>query len=133
MKNQWIAWLAAISGAGLMLAFSPAAAQASEENVEEVVVQAPMVYKQVIDVSESGVKTELIELRRRVSITDLDLTLAQDVNALNDRIEVVAQEACEKLDEMFPLGRERGDVARCVRKAIADAQGQVDQLVAAVH
>lgn len=106
------------------------AQQAAEEAVEEIVVYAPIERRQVK--WKRGGWVEVIELSRRVSFTDLDLSKDADVTELETRIETTAKGACEQLDEMFPLDQsDRGEVRRCTKKAIKGAEEQLQAAIAA--
>lgn len=107
------------------------AQQAAEEAIEEIVVQAPVERRQR-KWTKSGGWIEVIELSRRVSFTDLDLSKYADVTELETRIETTAKGTCEQLAEMFPLDKsDRDEVRRCTQKAIKGADEQLQAAIAA--
>jgi len=125
-----------VAAAGIFAAPQPTGAQEEEAPVvlEELVVRAPRtVVYETADVAASGMKTERVELRRRASYADLDLSRQADVAALEGRIEAVAREACEALGELYPLDNDPRETERCVRRAIADAQEQLEEVVATAN
>ncbi|NIM21450.1 MAG: UrcA family protein, partial [Candidatus Latescibacteria bacterium] len=92
------ATLTALIAAGIVIDTIPAnAQQASEEQTKEVI-------DEIIEV-EAPIErsTETIALKRQVSFADLDLSKHSDVIELEKRVEIVAKEACEKLEEMYPF------------------------------
>jgi UrcA family protein len=107
------------------------AQQAAQEMEEVVVVGAPVV-RQWTERGRLGGNVETIELTRRVSYADLDLTLHADVLMLEERIENVARESCKTLSDMFPLDRsDSQEIESCTRKAIAGTEEQVKAAIAA--
>ncbi len=137
MKNTFPAhctMFLALVAPGLFIEVDMAVAQQASEEIEEVVVRAPIGRHEFGRSPVAGFKTEIIELKRRVSFTDLDLTRRTDVNELDTRIEVVAKESCEKLADMFPLNRlGPAEMRRCTKNAIASAEKQKGLTIAAVH
>jgi UrcA family protein len=120
--------LLALAATGLFIKTDPAIAQQTAEEMEEIVIEAPIVHRQVGRTS-SGAKIEVIELKRRVSYADLDLSKSADVTELNTRIETTAKESCEKLDDMFPFSGE--EIQSCTEKAVAGTEEQVQAAIAA--
>lgn len=124
---------------GLLVWTSAAAAQETAEKtagkaIEEVVVEAPVVRRKVAATGPTGYTTETIQLRRQVSIADLDLTDDSDVQELEERIETTAKEACQALDDMLDRDKQDPtDVFRCTRQAIKDARKEVEAVVAAAN
>lgn len=111
---------------------TPALAQqgVDEETIEEieeiVVVRAPIERETRQPMGPGHPKTEVIELTRQVSFSDLDLSRHRDVVELRKRIETTAERACERLNEMFPVTREGvTGTARCVQRAVKDAEEQL--------
>ncbi|MDH3339590.1 MAG: hypothetical protein OEM76_17425, partial [Gammaproteobacteria bacterium] len=72
------AGLLALAATGLVIKTDPAIAQQAAEDIEKIVVEAPMVRRQAGQ-TNIGAKIEVIELRRRVSYADLDLSKYADV------------------------------------------------------
>ncbi len=123
--------LLALAATGLFIKTDPAIAQQVAEAMEEIVVEAPIVRRQV-GRSAAGAKIEVIELRRRLSYADLDLSKDADVTELKTRIETTAKESCEQLSEMFPLSpSDRGEIHHCTNKAVNGAEEQVQAAIAA--
>ena len=124
--------LLALAATALVFKTDPASAQqAAEEVIEEIVVQAPIVRRQV-GRTAIGAKIEVIELRRRVSYADLDLSKDADVTALKARIETTAKESCEQLSDMFPLNpSDRAEIRRCTNQAVDGTEEEVQAAIAA--
>lgn len=118
------------TGAGV----TPAYAQDSGADViEEIVVVRAPIERRTVETSGPGrPETEIIELSRQVSFADLDLTRHMDVEQLRGRIRETAERACERLNEMFPVTREGVQgTARCVKRAVADAEKQLEAAIEA--
>jgi UrcA family protein len=124
--------LLALAATALFFKTDPAIAQqAAEEVIEEIVVQAPIVRRQV-GRTAIGAKIEVIELSRRVSYADLDLNRPADVTELKTRIETTAKESCEQLSDMFPSNpSDRNELRRCTNQAVDGAEEQVQAAIAA--
>ena len=123
--------LLALAATGLFVKIDPAIAQQGAEPMEEIVVEAPIVRRQV-GRSAAGAKIEVIELRRRLSYADLDLSKDADVTELKTRIETTAKESCEQLSDMFPLNpSDRSEIHRCTNQAVNGAEEQVQTAIAA--
>ena len=124
--------LLALAVTALVFKTDPAIAQqAAEEVIEEIVVQAPIVRRQV-GRTAIGAKIEVIELRRRVSYADLDLSKDADVTALKARIETTAKESCEQLSDMFPFDpSDRREIQSCTNQAVDGTEKQVQAAIAA--
>ena len=122
----------AFAATGLVINPDPAIAQqAAEEVIEEIVVEAPIVRRRV-GRTTSGVPIEVIELRRRVSYADLDLSKYADVTELKTRIETTAKESCERLSDMFPLDpSDRLEIRRCTNEAVDSTEEEVQAAIAA--
>ena len=105
-------------------------AEEAVEEVEEIIVEAPIM-RRVVGRTAPGAKIEVIELRRRVSYADLDLTKYADVNELKARIETAAQDSCEKLDEMYPLMKPAGrqEIRRCTSEAIERSEEELQAAI----
>lgn len=123
--------LFALAATGLFIKTDPAIAQQTAEEVDEIVVEVPMVRRQV-ERTTSGAKVEAIELRRGVSYADLDLSKYADVTELKTRIETTAKESCVELSDMFPTDRwDRGEIRRCTNQAVDGTEEQVHAAIAA--
>lgn len=124
----------ALAATGLFIEADLAVAQQASEEIEEIAIRAPIERHEVRHESVTPLKTEIIELKQRVSFAGLDLTKHADVNELDTRIEAVAKESCEKLSDMFPLNRSGlAEMRRCTKNAIASAENQKGLAIAAVH
>ena len=122
----------ALAATGLVINPDPAIAQqAAEEIMEEIVVEAPIVRRQV-GRTAIGAKIEVIELKRRVGYADLDLSKDADVAKLKARIKTTAKESCEQLSDMFPLDpSDRREIQSCTDQAVDGAEEQVQAAIAA--
>ena len=123
----------ALAATGFVIKTDPAIAQqAAEEITEEIVVEAPFVRRQVGRSATTGAEIEVIELRRRVSYADLDLSKDADVTALKARIETTAKESCEKLSDMFPFRpSDRREIQRCTNQTVDGTEEKVQAAIAA--
>lgn len=129
-RGHLCAGLVAAIGVVGMTGAPAIAQQAAEEAIEEIVVYAPVERRQ--RKWSKGGWVEVIELSRRVTFTDLDLSKYADVTELETRIETTAKGACEQLVEMFPLDKsDKDDVRRCTQKAIKGAEEQLQAAIAA--
>jgi len=137
MKNTFQAhctMFLALAATGLFIEADLAVAQQASEEIEEIAVQAPIERHDIGPASVTPIKTEIIELKQRVSFADLDLTKHADVNELDTRIVAVAKESCEKLSDMSPLNwLSLAEMQRCTKNAIASAEKQKELAIAAVQ
>ena len=124
---------------GFCTRIDPALAQAEDESqagtvIDEVVVRAPM-SRETVTRRALGSGKEIIEIRRSVSFADLDLSNPEDVLELEQRIEMLARQSCEELEEMFPLEQDddAGNVRRCTREAIKGTEDELRNVVAAAN
>jgi UrcA family protein len=116
--------LGTISAASL--AQQPAAAQ---RIIDEIRVEAPrMVHSERLPRGRG----EQVSLAYQVTFADLDLTRSADVRELEGRISTAANEVCEQLETLFPLGDPpAGDCARrATEAAMSDVRRAVDAAVA---
>ena len=120
----------AIAATGLVINTDPAVAQPAGDVVEEVLVEAPIAVHQGKRGGAAGARIEIIELKRRVSYSDLDLSKYADVIELEARVEFISKESCEKLSNMFPHDSAT-EKFRCIKEAINSANGQVQAAIAA--
>ncbi len=119
----------ALAATGLVFKTGLAVAQHASEMMDEVVVEAPITVRQV-GRTNIGARIELIELKRRVSYADLDLSKHADVIELEARVETISKESCEKLSAMYPLDSVT-ERRRCIKKAINSAEKQVQAAIVA--
>lgn len=99
-KNRSFVFSAAFAvlvATGVLLHATPVVARETEAAVEEVIVEAPVVRRQVSARGPTGYTTEMIQLKRQVSYADLELTQESDGKELEKRIEMTAKAACEAL------------------------------------
>ena len=123
--------ISALAAAGLVTQAGPAFAEETTDVIEEVIIEAPISVRRIE--RGSGVSnTEVIELKRRVSYADLDLSKHVDVVELEKRVETVSNESCDKLYSMFPLGSVV-DRKRCIRESIDGAEEQVQAAIVAAN
>jgi UrcA family protein len=106
----------------------------AEQITEEIIVRAPA--QRVIDVTPVGssVKIENVEIDQFVSIADLDLSTSADVEELDMRIEAVAKESCQKLDDMYPFDHTSlMEMNTCIKKAVASASERRGTAISVGH
>ncbi|MGD2128169.1 MAG: UrcA family protein [Lysobacterales bacterium] len=136
-RNTSYGKVLAATATAWVFVFAYAFALADEKNqqMEEIVVQAPVSVERtaIHSASDPTVKTEVVELTRKVYIGDLDLSKYADVQELESRIRLVAQDSCKRLSDMFPLSDMHGDDRRCVEKAIKSALSEKESAIAAAQ
>ena len=121
---------------GLFIRADPVMAQQADDrqaaqDIEEVVVIEASIDEQLGKRPPTGYKADSVVLERRVSYADLDLDVPADVQELEHRIEMAAQEACETAEKSFPVGqKDMADVQRCIKKAIEGTRETFDAVVA---
>ena len=109
---------------------SPALAQVDPDTKSEIVVEAPRSAPAPATVERSpytGAPIVTTTVRITALYGDLDLRQAAQAAPLRDRIERVAQAACQQLDRMQPFNPD----PNCVRIAVAKASPAVDAAIAA--
>ena len=122
----------ALAATGLVITIDPAIAQQADEEIEEIVIEAPIVRRQVGGSASIGAKFEVIKLTRQVSFADLDLSKQADVTELEARIGTTAKESCEKLSSMFPADPwDRQEIQRCTKQVVGNTEEQVQAAIAA--
>jgi UrcA family protein len=94
-------------------------------------IEASVINKKVIETSDIGIPTEEVTVSRRVGYSDLNLTTHLGTMALRERVKKAAELACKQIDELYPL--ERSEAPQCIKDAIAAADRQVDEAIAAAH
>lgn len=109
----------------------PALAQGASER-PSITVLAPRARQTGRD-SATGAPIETLTAQSIVYTDDLNLATEAGRDQLDERIEVAAREACEWLDEVYPMsptmtGTTAGD---CVSEAVARTSDQVEEAVAA--
>lgn len=137
-KNPLSMNITAMLAAACIFIFGIAPASASDESdeMEEIIVQAPMSVerKALHSAADPTVTTEMVELTRKVYIGDLDLSKHADVKELESRIELMAKDSCKKLSAMFPLSGSRSRDARgCVDRAIKSAMAEKEAAITAAQ
>ncbi len=120
---------------GFLMNSDQAYAQQADEPMPEIIaVEAPIERQQVGTRDSTGMTTELIVLKRQVSFADLDLKKHEDVVELENRIETIAKEACDKLDELYPLpSAGLAERRRCTMRAIESAEASMEAAIAAAQ
>lgn len=135
MKSTFLVFCAtflALAFTGLAYDSDPAAAQQAAEVVEEIVVIEAPIERRRVGRSAIGAPIEIIELRRRVSFADLDLSKHADVTELETRIDNTAKESCEQLSDMFRTDLpSKEDVRRCTDQAVDGTKEQLQAAIAA--
>lgn len=101
---------------------------ATAQEIEVVTVTAHSQMHKVVGRSASGIPIVEASLSYAVRIADLDLSKASGVTELDNRIEILAKEACKSLDNLYPISPKD---PRCVANAINSAADQRKQVIAA--
>lgn len=115
--------LAMIAAAGATLLSAGAYGQAME------VVTVEAVREIIVGKSPIGAPIKELSIRSRVTFADLDLTTAAGAAALQKRVDDTAQSTCKEIKVDVPA--EGSSVEKCVKDALAGAQPQIDQAIAA--
>lgn len=96
---------------------------------DEITVMAPRsIHREVVGRSAIGAPIEEISLTRRVSYAGLDLRRPSDMNELQRRIKMTANEACDQLNKLYPLDTVPSD-RDCKTDAYNSGMEQVHILV----
>jgi len=122
MKYKF-ASLAMIAAAGTTLLSAGAYGQAME------VVTVEAVREIIVGKSPIGAPIKELSIRSRVTFADLDLTTAAGAATLQKRVEDTAKSTCKEIKIDIPA--EGSSVEKCVKDALAGAQPQIDQAIAA--
>jgi len=107
----------------------------SRNVIEEIVViESPVLHRQVERADMTGRVIETITLKRHVSHVDLDLSKYADVIELKSRIEINSKEVCEVLDELVRIPQwGSANIANCIQKAIGSADDALREAIAAAE
>jgi UrcA family protein len=104
--------------------FMPHHASAAQD--EEITVMAPRgVYRQQVGRSPTGVPIEEISLSRRVSYYGLDLRRPSDMNEMERRVRLTANEACDQITKLYPVDNFSTSDAECKSQAFKNGMDQV--------
>ena len=126
ISNQLVA-VCAFAAPAILMMTATAIAQQENASLEKIVVNAPVeIHRETLNASSSAAtKVDLVELKQTVSIADLDLRKQADVEELESRIRLVAEDSCQRLAEMFPFD-DSGiqGFRRCTKDAIESAMEQ---------
>jgi UrcA family protein len=95
-----------------------------------VTVQAERPTAKTVGRTPSGAPIGFVELRGRVSYSDLDLSIPSNAKVLKQRVHDAAQGLCANLDQLYPITVGTND---CTRKAEGGAMPQVDAVIAAAQ
>ena len=82
----------------------------------------------IVGKSYSGAPIEQVQVMRRVSYSDLDLSTTAGATELERRISAAATEECKELDKAYPLEDAGGQA--CVKQATNAAMPQVKSAIA---
>ncbi len=130
--------LLAIAATGLVIKTNPAIAQQAHDNqtsevIEEVIkLEAPILRRTVVGRTNIGAKIEDIELSRRVSYADLDLSKQAHVTKLKTRIKTTAKESCQELSDMSRFDpSDKREIQRCTNYGVDGTEEQVQAAIAA--
>jgi len=104
-----------------------AASQAVTPSTAQVTIRAvPREQGEDLGATYSGTPIELIQLSRRVSYSDLDLSTMSGADELRSRIRDTAAEICNTLERRYPLyASARQESADCTSRAASSAMPQV--------
>jgi UrcA family protein len=114
----------ALATSGLFLMSNSAIAQETNDEMEEIVVRAPVVHREA-ETLPNGMKVDVVQVLARISYADLDLTRYKDVMTLETRIKSRANESCEQLAGIFPLDMDMRAIQRCASESVADTRKQM--------
>lgn len=95
-----------------------------------VTVQAERPTTKIVGRSEIGAPIVFVELRGRVSYSDLELSIPSNAKVLKTRVHDAARGLCGDLDRLYPTTVGGDD---CARKAEAEAMPQVESAIAAAQ
>ena len=131
MRHTFLAASAALIGAAI-LPVQPAIAQAGMTERPSITVLAPRARQTGRDTA-TGAPVETLTAQSIVYTDDLNLATEAGREQLDERIEVAAREACEWLDEVYPLSTAMSGTTTydCVSDAVARTDDQVKEAVAA--
>jgi UrcA family protein len=115
---------------GVMLA-ATAASAADTQVSGEVTVQADRPAAKVVGRSQLGAPVTFVEVRQRISYSDLDLSIPSNAKVLKTRVRDAARGACADLDSLYPLTVNGSD--DCSAKAEEKAMTQVLSAIAAAE
>jgi len=116
-------------------AMTGGSAIAQQAQTPEVKIEAGRSVQRV-GTSTIGAPIELVQLTRRVSYADLDLTTHRGKLDLERRINDTAKAACQQLDTLYPVGTTEGPGEQgrsCVKDAVHGAMVQAQASIAAAE
>ena len=113
------------------LAMTGGSAIAQQAQAPEVKIEAARSVQRV-GTSTTGAPIELVQLTRRVSYADLDLTTHRGKLDLERRINDTAKAACQQLDTLYPVGTTEQGMT-CVKNAADGAMVQAQASIAAAE
>src|SRR3977135_1558096 len=83
--------------------------QHNDNQIPQITVQA----SHEVQRKQVGIPVEEVSLSRHVGFRDLDLTTAAGKDKLDKRIKVVAKEACNQIQKLYPLEQWDTDIRTC--------------------
>jgi UrcA family protein len=114
-----------LAGSAMFMSGSAGAAQD-----EEITVLAPRtIHREVVGHTAIGAPIEQVSLSRRVSYYGLDLRRPSDMNELERRIKMTANEACDQLKQLYPLDAATPSDQDCKTSAYNNGMEQVHMIV----
>jgi UrcA family protein len=122
MKPRMVGLTAMAAGLAIMTGASFA------QQPMEVVVEAAR--PQVTHSSASGMPTDVITIRHRVSYKDIDISTNSGAEVLKQRVKDAAKEACKDIDKLYPNEFVSSGVAACEKSAIDDGMVQANTAIA---
>jgi UrcA family protein len=122
---------------GVLIALSAifaasAATAADAPATSEVTVQAERPTSKVVGRDATGAPEVLVEVRHRVTYSDLDLAIPSNAKVLKTRVHDAAYRACADLDTLYPIPTAGGSET-CVQKAEQRAMPLVLSAIAAAE
>ena len=129
IRNTRVLPVACLALAAGMAIDTDAARAQEASTLQEITVVAPRLVRREAGRTAGGGKVEMISLTRHVVYGDLNLTLHNDVMALEKRVTEVAKESCDTLAKMYPLSD--ANTPNCVDQATKEAKAQIDKAVTA--
>lgn len=119
--------LAAAAGLALSLNVAPVHAQDYSDDSGAYQESGVTVYApRVVGRSEIGAPIEEVHASRIVYFNDLNLDTRWGAHVLRTRIERAADQACDQLDQNYPI--DAGDSPPCRQTAIDNAMYQVQEM-----
>lgn len=100
----------------------------------EIVVEAtaPVQVEHTHAGPPGGASVDILSVKYRVSVQNLDLTKHADVLKLDEQIKVAAKKACDSIAAQYPT-RSLSDAQTCINDAVRSTASQEKELIAAAE